>query len=359
MLKRAAALLLACASAATWTSCGSTSNNYVYAAIPQASEIVVYREDPNSGVMIALSTSPVSAGPGVHSLAVHPSNKYIYAVNNGENDISQFTVNSGTLVETGSRTSVLPATAPNLVAIDPGGNYLYVGDSGSNTVSAFSIGSGGTLSQVQGSPFPIGVTAVNMQVSPSGNVLYVTGTSGSLGYIEAFSLNAGVLTAPLANSPYLTLGSNPQDLVINSSGAFLYVANSAPDNSISLFTINSDGSLVTPPTPISGGGLSSPTALLIDKSGKYLFVANDTSSGMLIALSIGSNGALTFLQNGQFGTGSNPNVIATDPSGDYLFVGNQSSPAIQSFNLDTSDGQLRSVGSYKVAGAPTSLVVLH
>src|SRR5208337_5678967 len=114
MLKKLAALLLVCASAATWTSCGKTSSNYVYAAIPAASEIVVFREDPNSGVLIALSTSPISAGPGVQALAIHPSKKYVYAVNSGENDISQFTVSSGTLVETGSRTSVLPATSPKL-----------------------------------------------------------------------------------------------------------------------------------------------------------------------------------------------------------------------------------------------------
>src|SRR5271166_6410296 len=223
MLKKVAALLLACASAATWTSCGSTSNNFVYAAIPGASEIVVFREDPNSGILIALSTSPISAGPGVHSLVIHPSKKYVYAVNTGENDLSQFTVNSGTLVETGSRTSVLPATAPNLVAMDPSGNYLYVADSGSNTVSAFSIGSGGTLSQVPGSPFPMGVTALSMAVSPSGNVLYVTGDQGPLGYIYAFSLVAGQLQTPLLGSALI--GTNPYGLAINSAGTFLYTAN--------------------------------------------------------------------------------------------------------------------------------------
>ncbi|MFZ0805306.1 MAG: beta-propeller fold lactonase family protein [Candidatus Sulfotelmatobacter sp.] len=357
MLKRAAALLLVCASAATWTSCGSNLNNYVYAAIPASSQIVVFREDPNSGVLTRLSTSPISAGPGVQALVIHPSKKYVYAVNSAENDISLYTVNSGTLVETGPRTSVLPATGPNLVAMDSAGSYLYVGDAGSGTVSVFSIASDGSLSEVLNSPFNTGITALNLALSPSGNVLYVTGTQGSLGQVEAFSINAGVLGAPLANSPYLT-GSNPNGLVINSAGNFLYTANSAPDNSISQFTINSDGSL-GPATIIGGGGLLSPSALFIDKSGKFLYVADDNSTGSVIAYSIGSDGGLTLLTTFTFGTGPNPNEIAGDPSGNYLFVGNQSTPTIQSFNLNTSSGALTSVGTYPVTGTPTSIVVLH
>jgi len=357
MLKKMAALLLVCASAATWTNCGSTSSHYVYAAIPASSEIVVYREDPNTGILIALTTSPVSAGSGVHALKLHPSNKFIYAANSGSNDISLFTINTGALTETGARTSVLPGTGPNLLAMDSGGNYLYVGDAGSNTISVFSIDAGsGALSQVPGSPFPIGLTALNLQVAPSGNVLYVTGTAGALGFVEAFSVSAGVLTAPLPNSPYLT-GTNPDGLVINAAGTFLYTANSAPDNSLSEFAINSDGSLGTP-TIIGGGTLSSPVALFIDKSGKYLYVANDSTSGSLIAYSIGTDGGLTLLSTSVFGTGANPDTIAGDPSGNYLFVGNQSSPVVQSFSLNTSSGALTSVASYSVPGTVTSIAVL-
>ncbi len=76
MLKKAAALFLVCASMATWIGCGSTSSKYLYAAIPASNQIVIFREDPNSGVLTQLAGSPVTAGQAVQALAIHPSGKY-------------------------------------------------------------------------------------------------------------------------------------------------------------------------------------------------------------------------------------------------------------------------------------------
>src|SRR6266568_2121150 len=81
MLKRAAAGLLVCVSMAMWVGCGTTSSHYLYAAIPGSNEIVIYREDPNSGVLTQLAGSPVAAGSAVRSIAMHPSGKFLYAAN--------------------------------------------------------------------------------------------------------------------------------------------------------------------------------------------------------------------------------------------------------------------------------------
>jgi len=94
MLKKAAALFLVCASVVTWIACGSTSSHYVYAAIPQANQVIAYREDPNSGVLTPLPASPFTAGLGVQALALHPSKKFLYVANSGENTISLFTIAS-------------------------------------------------------------------------------------------------------------------------------------------------------------------------------------------------------------------------------------------------------------------------
>jgi 6-phosphogluconolactonase (cycloisomerase 2 family) len=188
--------------------------------------------------------------------------------------------------------------------------------------------------------------------------LYVTGQIGTFGYVEAFPLSNGVLGAPLTGSPYLA-GNVPAGLAIDSKGTHLYTANKV-DNSISEFSIASDGSLTLLSTTGETG--SSPVALLIDKSGKYMYVANQggsgtQSSGNLAAYSIGSDGGLTLLSNSPFATAAQPNLIGTDPNGAHLFVGNQSNPVIQSFTLDAGSGTLTSVAPYSVPGTPTSIVV--
>jgi 6-phosphogluconolactonase (cycloisomerase 2 family) len=359
MLKKAAALLLVGTGLALCSSCGKTVSNYVYASIPASSQIVVYREDPNSGALTPLSESPVSAGPGVQSIAIHPSKEFLYAVNSSSSDISLFTIAaSGALTEVPPRTPVTPGgTAPTLLVMDPAGSFLYVGNAESNNISVFSISSsssGGALTAV-GSPTSLGMTPLNMQLLPasSGNFLFVTG-AGSPGHIEVWSISsAGALTLV----QWIETGNDPQGLVIDSSGPYLYTANSL-DDSIWAFSIDSSSGLLTQLGSPFGEAYTSPVALFIDNSGKYLYVANQ-GSGNLGAYSIGSDGGLILLSSSPFATNAQPSVIASDPSGKYLFVGNQKGGAIESFSLATSSGTLSEVGSYSVGNAPSSIVTLQ
>jgi 6-phosphogluconolactonase len=357
MLRKAGALLLVCAGMGALVGCNTSSSQYVYAAIPASDEIIAYREDTNSGVLTELAASPITAGPEVQSLVMHPSGKYLYAANAGQNNVSQFTVNSdGSLTEAQNR---FPAgTAPNLVAIDSAGAYLYVANSGAADISVFSINTsnptnGETLTAVpQNLGGLIGFVAMNIAVAPSGNFLYVTGQGVLGGQIEVFPLSSGQLGQPVLTST----GNNPFGLVINSAGTYLYTGNKA-DSTISEFQINSDGSL----TALSGSpfsyGYLNPVSLLIDKSNTYLYAA-DQGSANLAAFTIGSDGGLTALSNAAaYATSSEPSFIATDARGDFLFVGNQStSPAVESLNLDTGDGALTEVYTYKVVATPTSIV---
>lgn len=353
MLKSAAATFLVCVSIAICLSCGSTANNFLYATLPGSNQIVAYREDPNSGILTQLSGSPISAGQAVQSVVIHPSKKFLYTANTGENDVSQYLISSvGVLTELPPRTSV--GTAPTLLAMDSAGSFLYVANSGSYNISVFSIdATTGALKPV-GSPFPIGMIPISMALS-SGGGLYITGqgTTGvaTSGIIQAFTVSQGIPTV-VAGSPYLT-GRGPYGLAIAPGGGFLYTANTL-DNSISIFPINSDGSLGQANT--IGQQYSNPIALLIDKSGKYMYVANQGSSN-LSGFSIGSDGGLTLLSTSPFATASGPSVLATDSLGKYVFVGNQKSPAIQSFFLDS--GTLSSVASYPISGGsnPISIAV--
>jgi 6-phosphogluconolactonase len=360
MLKRAAALLLVGACIAPGFSCMTSSNRYLFAALPTSNEIVVYREDPASGGLVQLVGSPVTAGPAVQSLALHPSGKFLYAANSAQNNVSLYTVSSGSLTESGTPTPA--GTSPTLLAIDPAGAFLYVANAGSFDVSVFSIAqTTGTLTPVTqlsgANTAPIGLSALNMAVAPSGSVLYITG-QGTQGYIEAFPVSGGVLQSQLAGSPFTT-GDNPYGLAITPAGTFLYTGNKT-DSSISEFTINSGGTL----TPLANSPISevynAPVSLAIDKTGSYLYAANQ-GNGNLIGYSIGSNdGSLTLISTSPYVTGTQPNFVAADPGGGYIFVGyGTSSPALQSFSLDSSSGTLTSVGAYTLtgSGAPTSIVV--
>src|SRR5579863_5862335 len=133
MLQKALVLALLVVSIASCIGCGTTANHYVYATLPAANQVIAYREDPNSGVLTQIAGSPYSVGDGAHSLALHPSGKFLYAANPGqsgsaESDISLFSIASnGVLTEVFPRTTVAPnASLPQLLLMDPAGAFLYV-----------------------------------------------------------------------------------------------------------------------------------------------------------------------------------------------------------------------------------------
>jgi 6-phosphogluconolactonase len=365
MLQKALVLVLLVAGIASFSGCGTTANHYVYAALPAANQIIAYREDPNSGVLTQIAGSPYTVGNGAHSLALHPSGKFLYAANPGEagsaeSDISLFNIASnGVLTEVFPRASVAPnGSLPQLLVMDPGGAFLYVANAGSNNISVFSIDSGsGVLTPLANSPFALGATPLSMQITPSGQFLYVSTTSEPQGLIIAYSVNAGVLT-PLNGYP--TAGNNPNGVAIDPSGTFLYVANSG-SNSIAIFGIAASGMLQPVANSPVNVGFSVPISLMLDPKGQNLYVANQGSSNVAV-FSINATTGLpniltTSTTTGAFATIANPSFLVADPSGRYLYVGNQGTAAgIQAFSV--TPGNLTAISTYGVGNTPSSIVVL-
>jgi 6-phosphogluconolactonase (cycloisomerase 2 family) len=360
MLQKALVLVFVAASVASLVSCGTTESHYVYATIPAANQVLAYREDPNSGVLVELQGSPYPVGDGAHSAVLHPSGKFLYVANPGqlENDISLFDIaGDGTLTEQ-PRTPVGPfASQPEYLAMDPAGNYLYCANTLSDNISVFSIDSStGILTQLANSPFTVGSPPLNMQVTPSGDYLYVTTSSGVDGFIYGFSVNAGALT--LAGPPTSSYGINPNGLAIDPSGSYLYVANTS-SNTIAIFAISPSGAAPGTLQQIPGSPLAStyttPVSLILDPKGAYLYVANQGSNNVAVYSISSTTGLPTVLSSsvstGAFYTENGPSFLAVDPNGGYLFVGNQGTSAgIQAFIA--GGGVLTSIYTYSVGNTP-------
>ncbi len=362
MLHKALVLALVAVGIASCVSCGTTSNHYLFATIPQANEIVAYREDPNSGTLTQILGSPYAAGDGAHSVVVHPSGSFLYVANpgvgaNGEDDISLFTITNGALTEQPPRTPLgNTASVPQILAMDPGGSFLYSMNVGSNNISVFSIASSGGLTQVANSPFSIGFSPLNMQLSPSGNSLYVSGVGSPNGSIATFSASGGQLTlVGLVSSE----GVNPYGMTIDPKGGFLYAANFG-SNSIATFAIDPSLGTLTEVagSPINDNGFLDPIAMVFEPSGTYLYVANQGSASVAIYTITSSGLPSALTSENSYGTQPNPSFLATDPNGKYLFVGGQGAGAtIQPFEI--SSGTLIGLFFYNVGNTPSSIAVMQ
>src|SRR5260370_32795578 len=123
---------------------------------------------------------------GCSSTNAPPTPAFVYAANNGSNNVSAFSITPSTGALTAVSGSPFAAgTAPTAIAADPSGKFVYVANVGSNNVSAYaSDPASGALSNVPGSPFSTGIFPASVTVDPSGKFVYA-----GAGGISAYTLD--------------------------------------------------------------------------------------------------------------------------------------------------------------------------
>lgn len=343
MMPRAGAYLIFVAlGLAALTGCGSSpssssttqfpSSHTAYVALPTSNAVAGYRIDNNSASFTSILGSPYPGGTSPSSVLVHPSNRFVYASNQGGDDISLFTIDS-TL---GSLLEVLPRTAAGLtpasLVMDSGGNFLFALNQVSSSISVYSINSGtGALTAVAGSPFATFANPFAFALSPSAKFLYVL--NGNLGRVFAYTNNSGVLT-PVVGLP-VQVGNGPLAITVDPAETFVYVANSI-DNTVSVLSINSSTGALTLLGSYATG--TTPTSVVV--LGQYLYVANLGSSNISAFSVAPTTGVLTQITSSPFAAGSAPLFEVIDPNGKFLYVGSQTARSVSALSINTTTGAL-------------------
>src|SRR5215469_8714995 len=116
--------------------------------------------------------------------------------------------------------------------------------------------------------------------SKNSALIYLASQGTDPGTVTAYSINLkngtlsssnGALT-PVGKSA--ATGTQPTALLFDPTNTFAYTANAGSDD-ISLFTLNSDGSLAAASSTVSVHPGVRPVALAMDPKGHFLFVANE------------------------------------------------------------------------------------
>lgn len=218
----------------------SATGNFVYVANAHSVTPSLAAFSAHSGVLTPLGTSPytVNIGTTPSGLGIVPGGAFLYVANQGSSNVSGFAIcdkvvttcndpnrPDGTLTPiTGSP---FPAgLGPVAIAADPGFNFLYVLDKGSNQVSQFSYATGtGVLTALSPPAVSAGVTPTSLVVisgtlgSQIGNVItnptdyvYVTNLGGST--LSAFTLTTSTGQLNPIGTPTVTT-NNPSAIAAN------------------------------------------------------------------------------------------------------------------------------------------------
>jgi len=151
------------------------------------------------------------------------------------------------------------------------------------------------------------------------HVYVVNGGDGSVSQynIEADNSLTPMNPPAVINPGMKTLGVWPSAVIVDPTGSFLYVANSA-DDTLSQFSIGSGGQL-TPLTPATVPAGTQPVSIAVTggPSGGHVYVANSGAGvpagvGSVSQFSIRADGTLTPLNPATVSAGASPVAIAID-----------------------------------------------
>jgi DNA-binding beta-propeller fold protein YncE len=288
---------------------------FAYVANTNSNNVSAYSSG-SGGVLTPVPGSPFPVGPNPASVAVDPTGKFAYVVNDSNvpevpGTVSAFTIGSGGALTPVPGSPFPAGDTPDSVAVDPTGRFVYVVNvaiSGQlGAVSAFSIGPNGALTPVPGSPFAAGVLPQALALDPTGKFLYVAGSSS----VTAFSIGPNGALAPVPGSPF-PAGFGTISVTVDPTGKFVYVPNEF-GNDVSAYSIRPGGALApVPGSPFATIG-EDPVAVAVDPTGQFAYVANFQDVSSLSGYSIGPSGALTPIAGSPFATGAQPISVAFTP----------------------------------------------
>ena len=172
-----------------------------------------------------------------------------------------------------------------------------------------------------------------------------------------------------ANSVIYVLDNEPVTITSTSNTAF--PAGTYPGQ-ILPYTIGTGGALQAEPSGVfpDTATLANPIQVLVESKGKYLYVANqgnnttgnNPESGIAgYEIFTSPSYQLQFIPEQPFGSGSGPQCIVEDPSDQFIYEANEYDSTVSGRLLDPNTGDLNNLrsgsGSYTLQGQPTWCLV--
>ena len=338
----------------------------------------IYRLDFDSATGKLTPRGLAARTPSPSFLAIHPSQKFLYAANEiGQfqgkktGSVSAFTIDpvSGNL----SALNVQPSGGadPCYVQVDPTGKNLLVANYSGGSVEVVPIHSDGSLGdpstviQHRGSSVNKSRQsephAHSIDLDASGR--FVVAADLGLDKLLLYRLDPtkGLLTPSSTPHVELAPGSGPRHFAFHPDGKHAFSI-SELSSTIEVYDVDStSGRLVgtqtistLPPGAKSG---NSTAEILVHPGGKFVYGSNRGDDSLAIYQIEPNSGKLTLTGHQPTG-GKTPRSFGIDPTGQYLIAANQNSDSLIVFKIDLGTGMLKQIGEPVMVPSPVCVKFL-
>lgn len=340
----------------------------------KATGIYIYSLDRVSGKLSYIGNSPATINPSY--IDIHPSGKWIYAVNEiGKQNESTGTVSVFKLIRDGRAMEFINSVSsegnyPCFIRVDQTGKFAMTANYGSGTVALLPINADGSLGHAVSVDQHEGSGLLSRQEAPHAHMIINSSDnrfaySCDLGtdqiYIYRFDTEQGQLI-PSGNHYSTQPGSGPRHLTFHPFKNFAYVINEL-NGTIECMQVDSlTGDLSRfqiISTLADGNGREAASAdIHVTPSGHYLYASNRGGFNNIAMYSIhDQTGELTLIGH-QDVKGKTPRNFVIDPSGTYLLVANQNTDNVVTFRIDPATGKLTDMGVESNIPTPVCLKFL-
>lgn len=344
--------------------------------------IGAYTKGASKGILLAhfnsktgtISTPELAAAtPNPTFIAIHPSNRFIYAVNevgswNGQKtgSVSAFSIEKGGTLRQLNQVSS-KGSGPCHVALDSKGRVALVANYGSGSIASYKIGADGQLSESVSFFQDTGYGPNKArQEGPhahsntlSADNRYVVSCDLGTDRLSLYELDTENAQLVPSNPPFVRAvpGGGPRHFTFHPNDKFAYVCNEIL-SSVTAFQWNRFRGELTEIQTISTlpkgfSGENSTAEIRIHPINGHLYVSNRGHNSIAV-FEIAKDGKLTLVEVTPTG-GKTPRNFNFDPTGRWLLAANQGSDDITVLEVVHKKATLRATGNAVKCGTPLCL----
>ena len=332
--------------------------------------IYAWRFDASTGVATPLGLAAQAVNPSF--LAVHPSNRYLYATSEvgsrgGQpgGGVEAFAIDaaSGKLTPLNQVSS--RGAGPAFVAVDRTGSDVLVANYSGGSIAVCPIKEDGRLGEATAFVQHEGSSinrlrqrephAHSINVSPDNR--FAIAADLGLDKLLIYRFDAAKGTLAPNDPPFAAVkpGSGPRHFTFHPSGRFAYAINELA-STVTAFSYDAARGALSELQTVStlpGGFLGDSTTaeVQVDAAGRFLYGSNRGHDSIAVFGIDAATGTLTPVEYVST-RGRTPRNFRIDPTGAYLFAANQDSGNVAIFRIDARTGRLTATGKALEVGSP-------
>jgi len=338
--------------------------------------IYAFRYDAHSGRLTPIGVAAETPDPSW--VAVHPSGKFLYAVNEaGKNSmVSAFALDA----KSGKLTLLnqLPALGedPCYLSFDKTGKFVLIANYSSGNVVVFPIAADGKLGAATANVRDQGMLGPNKERQEGPHAHWIETSAGNrYAYVSDLGLDKVLIykfdaaSGKLMNadpqqqdafSATLPPGAGPRHVAFSRKGNFMYVLGEI-QSSVTVFSNDAREKYRAIQTvsalPKSFSGRNDAAEIALHPNGKFLYTSNRGHESIALFHVDPGTGKLTAA--GDFSIqGKEPRHFAIDPSGNFLLAEDQLSDKVVTFGIDLKTGALTPTGDSVEVPSPVCIAFL-